>query len=368
MARRWNNVSDNRDCMNVGKTDRKVRSGKNGMTSKWHVFTSAYSWILVFVLTCTLIAPFSLTVHAATDEEYTYTVRLFAGAHGTVNGGEVMVFEDLKYGSPLPFTQRAVKLDDNSKYYIRGIRESGKDNSTTPTGDQLAKEYTVTGDQDYVVAYGVLGNAVAYTVEYVDADGNELAPTETYYGNVGDRPVVAFLYIEGYLPQAYNLTGTLQKNPADNVFRFTYEPLPTAGETPAPTPEPETPATTTPAAATPAAPAADVAAANAAAEAAGVTPPPLVQATDENVPLADGADGNEDGDGEGQEMMQVSDGQTPLGRGDFATLLLDLPAAAKAGILSILILLGAGGGYLYIRKKRMLNVSIGSAGNEGHDE
>ena len=38
----------------------------------------------------------------------------------------------------------------------------------------------------------------SYTVNYVDENGNELAPSRTYYGNVGDRPVVAYLYMDGY--------------------------------------------------------------------------------------------------------------------------------------------------------------------------
>ena len=41
-----------------------------------------------------------------------------------------------------------------------------------------------------------------------------------------DRPVIAYQYIEGYQPQAYNLTKTLSKDPAENVFTFIYSPLP----------------------------------------------------------------------------------------------------------------------------------------------
>ena len=65
---------------------------------------------------------------------------------------------------------------------------------------------------------------VAYTVQYLDENGNELAPSNTFYGSIGDKPVVAFQYIEGYLPQAYNLTKTLSANEADNVFPFVYTP------------------------------------------------------------------------------------------------------------------------------------------------
>ena len=38
--------------------------------------------------------------------------------------------------------------------------------------------------------------------------------------------MVAYHYIEGYQPQAYNLTKTLSKNEAENVFTFVYEPVP----------------------------------------------------------------------------------------------------------------------------------------------
>lgn len=38
--------------------------------------------------------------------------------------------------------------------------------------------------------------------------------------------MVAYHYIEGYQPQAYNLTKTLSKNEAENVFTFVCEPVP----------------------------------------------------------------------------------------------------------------------------------------------
>ncbi len=298
----------------------------------------------------------SFTAQAATKEDTTYTVRLFAGAHGTVGGGEVLVYSGLKYGSPLPFSQRMVTLEKGSKYYIRGIRESGKDNNTTPTAEQLAKECIVTGDQDYVVAYGILGNSVAYTVQFQTEDGTDLAPPETYYGNIGDRPVVAFLYIDGYLPQAYNLTGTLQSDPAANIFTFVYTPV--SEEAAAAGAEAGAAAggtTTTPGAGTAAAGAGgagaagagagDAAAAEAAADVEGVEPEGLVEIGDEETPLA-----NPEGD-EGDDLRSLEDERTPLSSGDFATVLWNLPAAGKVGILSLLILAGAGGGYVYARKK-----------------
>lgn len=170
------------------------------------------------VLSLWLFAGAAFPVWAAEESGYTYTVRFFSGRQGLFSGREVMVIDNLHYGDQISFSQSAVSLNDNSKYYIRGIRESGKDNNTV----SQTPSFRVTKDQDYVVAYGILGDATSYTINYVDENGSTLAPSETYYGNVGDRPVVAYLYIDGYRPQAYNLTQTLEKDPAENVFTFIY--------------------------------------------------------------------------------------------------------------------------------------------------
>ncbi len=305
-----------------------------------------YSKVLVLLLALCVTGSIDLTARAASsDEKETYTVRLFSGAHSTlINGSEMMSYE-VAYDSPLPFSTRdVVQLGAESKYYVKDIRESGKDNAET-----LEEGYRVREDRDYVVTYGVLGNSVSYTVQFQTEDGTDLAPPETYYGNIGDRPVVAFLYIDGYLPQAYNLTGTLQSDPAANVFTFVYTPI--SEEAAAAGAEAGAAAggtTTTPpaAGAGAGAGAGDAAAADAAAEAEGVEPPEdLVEIGDEETPLA-----NPEGD-EGDNLRSLEDERTPLSSGDFATVLWNLPAAGKVGILSLLILAGAGGGYVYARKK-----------------
>ncbi len=163
-----------------------------------------------------------LPVQAA-EEEYTYTIRFFAGQQGTIHNEEMLVYSGLKYGERVTFDRRSVSLKEDSKYYLKGIRESGKDNNTVG-----ATSFLVTEDRDYVVAYGLKANAVAYTVHYEDAQGNKLLDSETFYGNVGDKPVIAYVYIEGYQPQAYNLTKTLSENAAENVFTFVYTKTPEA--------------------------------------------------------------------------------------------------------------------------------------------
>ena len=135
---------------------------------------------------------------------------------------------NLKYGAFVSFDVQkdgVVTLNNSDKYYVKGLRKSGRDNSETDELEASRYSVTVKGDADYVVAYGIKGNQVAYTVNYQDADGKELLASNTYYGNVGDKPVVAYQYVEGYTPQALALTKTLSENSAENVFTFRYTPI-----------------------------------------------------------------------------------------------------------------------------------------------
>lgn len=187
---------------------------------------------------------------AAAEEPYTYTVTLYAGNQGGFTGtGEIQVtaggalasgvtmelrsdgsavtVSGLKsgYRISVPGIQEGVvSLKEDSRYYVRGLRKSGYDNDTV-----AEPSFDVTEDQDYVVAYGIRGEMVAYTVRYQDTSGKRLAADRTYYGNVGDRPVAAFLYIEGYQPRAYNVTRTLSRNEAENIFTFVYNRISTGG-------------------------------------------------------------------------------------------------------------------------------------------
>ena len=135
---------------------------------------------------------------------------------------------NLKYGAFVSFDVQkdgVVTLNNSDKYYVKGLRKSGRDNSETDELEASRYSVTVKGDADYVVAYGIKGNQVAYTVNYQDANGKELLASNTYYGNVGDKPVVAYQYVEGYTPQALALTKTLSENSAENVFTFRYTPI-----------------------------------------------------------------------------------------------------------------------------------------------
>ena len=172
------------------------------------------------LLTVCIISILStVSVLAADKESYTYTVTLSAGNMGTINGQDKLTLSELSSDKRVSFDLTQVQVAD-SKYYVKGVRLSGHDNA-----DALdVPAFNVTGDADYVVAYGIKGDMVSYTVNFQDGDGRELAPSGTFYGNVGDKPVVAYQYIENYVPQALAITKTLSANEAENIFTFVYAP------------------------------------------------------------------------------------------------------------------------------------------------
>lgn len=134
-----------------------------------------------------------------------------------------IVITGLKYNSPIEIdAQEAANLTDN-RYYVKGVRKSGSDNSDARDTSRLF-EPNVKGDKSYVIAYGIKGKQVSYTVNYLDANGNRMLESDTGYGNSGDRQYVSARNIDGYIPQAYNLVKTLSDNEAENVFNFQYRP------------------------------------------------------------------------------------------------------------------------------------------------
>lgn len=181
--------------------------------------------LLVSLLTVSMtLGASTMSVMADDTTPYTYKVTLSAGNKGTINGQSKIEKSDISYGSKFSFDNTAlynIQVTDD-RYYVKGIRLSGRDNASSKRLD--APAFTVEGDADYVVAYGIKGNMVAYTVNYQDASGNSLAESQTFYGNVGDKPVVAYRYVENYIPDALALTKTLSNNVSENVFTFTYKP------------------------------------------------------------------------------------------------------------------------------------------------
>ncbi len=183
-----------------------------------------------------LILMFSLIFgqNAQAADEYDYTVRIYAGNQGLLGDGGItvpsaakvkrsadqIIITGLKYGDIVNVrAQDAAEVKDE-KYYVKGIRRSGRDNS-----EATEEAFTVASDRDYVIAYGIRGTMVKYTVNYVDDSGKKLLDSDTYYGNPGERQYVSYRYIDGYQPQAYNLVKTLSTDESKNVFDFRYMPV-----------------------------------------------------------------------------------------------------------------------------------------------
>ncbi len=312
-----------------------------------------------------------MSVPAQAAEDYTYTLRLYAGAQGTIDAsvvqrlsdagatvsiedGEVCVVSGLHYGEQVVFDiQRGVALQEGSKYYRKGFRVSGEDTNS----NRLANpSVTVNGDADYVVAYGIQGETVAYTVTYQDTEGNELYPSAVYYGNVGDMPVVAYQYIEGWQPQAYNLGKTLVADASQNVFDFIYTRIPTVVTTdtvvvPGQPAEPQEPVVQEPEGVTvvepeegPEAPIEPVGDDIEDDETPLAPPDDYRNLDDEETPLG-GYDGGEDGTDDDKGIMtSILD--------DIATPLAVLPTPAKAGILAVLAALAGVGVWLIVAARK----------------
>lgn len=174
-----------------------------------------------------------------------YTATVYGGNQGTVNGEDSVTLGPVALGETVDFSELTVEVPAGSKYYAKGVRLAGLDNvrsdknrngqttageltimaATVQTDGRLTGTATITEDTDFVVAYGILANRVAYTVTYTDSDGNELAPARTFFGDIGDVPATAPVYVEGYLPDASLLTKTLVEDESQNVFPFVYARL-----------------------------------------------------------------------------------------------------------------------------------------------
>ena len=187
---------------------------------------SVKSFLVFFLLAAMLL---SMGVFAFAETP-TYTVRIFPGEQGTIDGSSDPLVVTVSSGSSYTFDITRADVNAGSKYYVKGIRVAGE--------DSLANlSFTVTEDVDYVIAYGMKGDMVQYTVKYVDAhSGKTLATSQKFYGNIGDKPIVAYKYINGYQPKFKNITKTLSAD--GEVFTFEYNPIVIVTPTPTPTPTP----------------------------------------------------------------------------------------------------------------------------------
>lgn len=198
-----------------------------------NLLTRGASLFMALMLAVTMC----LSLKVDTKAAYKYTVRIYAGKQGTFNqskakqvldpissnisyGSKVIVIKDVTTQDSVQlYAEGMVNVSDSSKYLVKGLRKSGTDNDTVNPSQRIK------GDQDFVIGYKMVDELVEYTIHYVDGNNNKIASDETHYGNAGESMVVAFPYIEGYTPRAYNGRITLSSDESKNEFYFPYRQI-----------------------------------------------------------------------------------------------------------------------------------------------
>ena len=177
--------------------------------------------ILTILAVILLLNVFGSSVCAEDDKEEkkgTYTVTVSAGLHGMLEdekGNKVKQIEvQIEAGGEWNPSNYVIKPENiDELYYFKGYHVAGI--------ETLVGAQDITHDIVFVASYGIENNLVEYYVNYVDENGNGIGPIRnTYVGNVGDKPVIAFVHINGYAPKVRNYTGTLKE---DEVLEFTFE-------------------------------------------------------------------------------------------------------------------------------------------------
>ena len=169
---------------------------------------------------CMLLCTLAFAPASVYADEYQYQVTVDGGLQGTVTGETKVEIANGGQWNPNDYMDKVTVKE--KKYYLKGFQISGQEGLVGAT--------KIDHDTDFVAVYGIKGDTVAYTVQYLDASGKELREARTFYGNVGDKPVAAYQYIDGYQPQAYNITGTLQADASKNVFKFEYQQVAASSE------------------------------------------------------------------------------------------------------------------------------------------
>ena len=208
--------------------------------------------ILGILLTAAFwITAFSIKPMVA-DAAYTYRIKICLGnnadayfdvdavdeleaTYGEDNvdeDGDNLVISGFDYGDTISIDVDSlikIAVDETtgtSKYYLSGLRISGDDAIVTTATlvdgyRNISANFTVTGDETYVVAYGV-GSAIPYYVDYVDEDGNALIEEDTLYAARGEVILVPAKHIDGYYPDAYYRTASTGLKD-DTTFTFVYK-------------------------------------------------------------------------------------------------------------------------------------------------
>ena len=111
--------------------------------------------LLVSLLTVSMtLGASTMSVMADDTTPYTYKVTLSAGNKGTINGQNKIEQANIAPDSTVTFNLNDIQVTDD-KYYVKGIRLSGRDNNET----LAAPSFTVDKDADYVVFFGGLNKS-----------------------------------------------------------------------------------------------------------------------------------------------------------------------------------------------------------------
>ena len=154
----------------------------------------------------------SMSVFAATPYGHRISVSAgngsFASDPGTGTTASVKPAD-----STVTVGGKTAKITPPANHVMIGYKIAGHDNSEIVTSIDVNSptSYVHGKDVELVVAYGLESDIVKYQVRYVNEAGTDILPIETHYGANGTRQVVSFKHVEGYLPDAYNRIGTLQK-------------------------------------------------------------------------------------------------------------------------------------------------------------
>lgn len=159
--------------------------------------------------------------------DYDYTMTVSAGRGSITLPADKITSAEALTTDP---TKNIVKINGkevtvtppDADHFVIGLKDAGHDNGALLAANKEVKLADRNEDTELVVAYGLKSDMVEYTINYVEAGtGNVLLPAETHYGVDGSKPVVSYKYVENYLPDAYNRTGTLVRGGA-NTFTFYY--------------------------------------------------------------------------------------------------------------------------------------------------
>ncbi len=172
------------------------------------------------LLVLLLCAALALGAGMPASAAYNYTVTVSSGLHGTLatksnnktadveNGGERMSLS-FAYGQEWNPNDYPVNVI-GEKYYFKGYHIAGHEG--------VIGTLDITKDIELVATFGLKGNMVKYIVHYQDRKGNTLRQDDEYFGNVGDKPVVAYVYIPGYKPvNTKNITFTLKEGEVKEI-------------------------------------------------------------------------------------------------------------------------------------------------------